>query len=117
MLQLYSALVRLVLDYGSIVYGCVSATDLRTLDAVHHAGIHLATGAFCTSRIECLLVDGGEPSLSMHLNILLCSYGPKISGFPSHSTYRSLLHPQYKSSYVDGPSLSRSPGIRLDSLL
>ena len=60
MLQLYSALVRLVLDYGSIVYGCVSATDLRTLDAVHHAGIHLATGAFCTSRIECLLVDAGN---------------------------------------------------------
>ena len=117
LLRLHRALVRSVLDYGSLVYGCASATNLRTLDTVHHAGIRLATGAFCTSRIDCLLVDAGEPSLSMRRDILLCSYSAKISGFPNHPTYRSLLHPQYKSSYVDRPSLLRPPGIRLVSLL
>ena len=104
------------LDYGSIVYGCASASNLRTLDTVHHAGILLATGAFRTSRIDCLLVDAGEPSLSMRRDILLCSYSAKISGFPNHPTYRSLLHLQYKSSYVDRPSLPRPSGIRLVSL-
>ena len=117
LLRLHRALVRSVLDYGSIVYGCASATNLCTLDTVHHAGISLATGSFRTSRIDCLLVDAGEPSLSMHRDLLLCSYSVKISGFPNHLTYRSLLHPQYKSSYVDRPSLPRPPGIRLVSLL
>ena len=46
LLRLHHALVRSVLDYGSIVYGCASATNLRTLDMVHHVGIRLATGAF-----------------------------------------------------------------------
>ena len=65
LLRLHRALIRYVLDYGTIVYGCASATNLRTLDTVHHAGIRSATGAFRTSRIDCLLVDAGEPSLSM----------------------------------------------------
>ena len=117
LLRLHRALVRSVLDYGSIVYGCVSATNLHTLDIVHHAGIRLATGAFHTSCIECLLVDAGEPSLSMCRDILLCSYSAKISGFPYYPTYRSLLHPQYKYSYVDRPSLPQPSGIRLVSLL
>ena len=117
LLRLHRALVRSVLDYVSIVYGCSSATYLHTLDTVHHAGICLATSAFCTSHIDCVLICAGEPSLSMHRDILLCSYSAKICGFPNHPTYRSLLHPQYKFSYVNRPSLPRPSGIRLVSLL
>ena len=35
LLHLYRALVRSKLDYGCIVYGSVSKSVLRTLDAVH----------------------------------------------------------------------------------
>ena len=85
LLRLHRALVRSVLDYGSIVYGCASVTNLRTLDTVHHAGICLATSAFYTSRIEFLLVNAGEPSLSMHrVQLQWFSNLPNIS---------SLLHP------------------------
>ena len=106
-LRMHRALVRSVLDYGNIVYGCASATNLPTRDTVHHVGIHLATGAFRTSRIDCILVDTGEPSLSMRQDILLCSYSTKISGFPNHPTYRSLLHPQYNlPMLIDHPFLA-----------
>ena len=60
LLQLYLAFVRSVVDYGSMIYGCACATNLHTLGTVHRADIHLATGAFHTTRIECLLVDAGE---------------------------------------------------------
>ena len=83
LLWLHRALVRSVLDYDSVVYDCASAINLCTLDTVHHAGIRLVTGAFHTSHIDCLLVDAWEPSLSMHRDILLCSYSAKISGFPT----------------------------------
>ena len=51
LLRLRRALVRSVLDYVCIIYGCVSAANLRTLDTVHHAGIRLATAAIRSSRI------------------------------------------------------------------
>ena len=93
LLWLHRVLITSVLDYGRIVYGCASATNLHTRVTVHHVGIRLATGGFHTSRIECLLVNAGEPFLSLHWDILLCSYSAEIFGFLNHATYRSLLHP------------------------
>ena len=41
LLRLYRALVRSKLDYGCIVCGSASKSVLRTLDAVHHAGLRI----------------------------------------------------------------------------
>ena len=41
----------------------------------------------------------------------------RTAHFPHHPTYWDLLHPQYKSFYVDRPFLPRLPGIHLVSLL
>ena len=41
LLRLYRALVRSKLDYGCIVYGSASKSVLRTLDAIHHAGLRI----------------------------------------------------------------------------
>ena len=45
---LLSGLARSKLDYGCVVYGSASRSVLRTLDAVHHAGLHICLGAFHT---------------------------------------------------------------------
>ena len=106
LLELCHALIRSVLDYGSIVYGSASLSTLQSLNTIHHDGIHLSTGAFHISRINCLLLDSGEPSVSNFQDILLGSCGFKISGLPMHPTYKSLLHPQ-----LNCPSLSHSTSI------
>ena len=49
LLNLYRSLFRPKLDYGSIVYGSARKSYLKSLDTIHHQGLHLALGAFRTS--------------------------------------------------------------------
>ena len=42
LLMLYRAIVHSKLDYGCIVYGSASNTDLRQLDSIHNSGFRLA---------------------------------------------------------------------------
>jgi len=70
MLKLHCALIYTKSEYGSFVYISASKSELSILDAVHNAGIRLATGAFCTShfsntymelRVTTVLVEGPPP--------------------------------------------------------
>ena len=63
LLMLYRAIVRSKLDYGCIVYGTASDTDLRQLDSIHNSGLRLALGAFCTSQVSCLHTEANEAPL------------------------------------------------------
>ena len=62
-LMLYRAIVRSKLDYGCIVYGTASNTDLRQLDSIHNSGLRLALGAFCTSPGSSLYTEANEAPL------------------------------------------------------
>ncbi len=117
LLRLYRSLIRSVLDYGSEVYGSAAPSTLRPINSIHHAGIRLATGAYRTSRIECLLSEAGEPSLNRRRDILLASYGAKVSGLPNHPCRQIIIHPEYETSYILRTSLPQPPGIRLQNLL
>ena len=73
LLMLYCAIVRSKFDYGCIVYGAASNTNLRQLDSIHNSGLRLALGAFCTSPVSSLYTEAnGAPleerrlKLSMH---------------------------------------------------
>ena len=50
--MLYRTIVRSKLDYGCIVCGTASNTNLRQLDSIHNAGLRLALGSFCTSPVS-----------------------------------------------------------------
>ena len=71
--MLYQAIVRSELDYGCIVYGSASNTDLWQLDSIHNSGLRLALGAFCTSSVSSLYTEANKAlleecrlKLSMH---------------------------------------------------
>ena len=63
LLMLYSTIVRPKFDYGCIVYGTASNTNLRQLDSIHNSGLRLALGAFCTSPVSSLYTDANEAPL------------------------------------------------------
>ena len=63
LLMLYRAIVRSKLDYGCIVYGTASDTNLRQLDSIHNSGLRLALGAFCTSPVSSLYTEANEAPL------------------------------------------------------
>ncbi len=64
LLQLYRALARSNLDYGSIVYGPARPSYLKKLNAVHNQGLRICLGAFCTSPINSLLVEANGHTFS-----------------------------------------------------
>ena len=61
--MLYRAIVRSKFDYGCIVYGAASNTNLRQLDSIHNSGLRLALGAFCTSPVSSLYTEANEAPL------------------------------------------------------
>ena len=61
--MLYRAIVRSKFDYGSIVYGTASNTNLRPLDSIHNSRLRLALGAFCTSPVSSLYTEANEAPL------------------------------------------------------
>ena len=58
-MQLHNSLVTSKLSYGSEIYSPEKKYRLNALDAVHHAQIRIATGAFRLSPIQSLLGDAG----------------------------------------------------------
>ena len=61
--MLYRAIVRSKFDYGCIVYGKASNTNLQQLDSIHNSGLRLALGAFCTSPVSSLYTEANEAPL------------------------------------------------------
>ena len=63
LLMLYRAIVRSKVDYGWIVYGSASNTDLRQLDTIQNSGLRLALWAFCTSLVPSAIHRGQRSSV------------------------------------------------------
>lgn len=63
MLRFYNAVVRLWIDYGSIV--CSSTKQaIRKLELVHSSALQIISSAFHSSSVSSLLAETGELSLS-----------------------------------------------------
>ena len=50
------------MDYGCVVYGAASNNILKKLDPIHHQGLRIALGAFCTSPVTSLYAKAQEMS-------------------------------------------------------
>ena len=99
LLNLYRALVRSKLNYGSIIYGSARKTYLKILDTVHHQGLRLALGAFCTSPIPSLYVEADEPSLSERRVKLSLQYITKLKSNPTNPAYECVFEPMYTTLF------------------
>ena len=63
LLHIYRATTRSQLDYGCQIYASAPEYVLKRLDAVHHMGIRLSTGAFRSSPVLSLMAETGELKL------------------------------------------------------
>ena len=61
LLNLYTSLVRAILDYGSPIYGMPSPSQLKLLDTIQNSVIRCSTGAFRTSSALTLWAEAGIP--------------------------------------------------------
>ena len=85
--MLYRTIVRSKLDYGCIVYGTASNTNLQQLDSIHNAGLRLALGAFCTSPVSSMYMEANEAPLEERRLKLSMNYYLKTRAYtdnPAH---------------------------------
>ncbi|KAK3889510.1 hypothetical protein Pcinc_006482 [Petrolisthes cinctipes] len=82
LLCLYRVLIRSKHDYGCEMYSSATYARLRVLDPVHHAGVHLATGAFRLSPIPSLMVDAIEPPLDLRRQSLMVRCWHRLHRLP-----------------------------------
>ncbi len=63
--RIYTALIRSVLDYGSIVYSSTTKTLMQELDRVQAKALRICCGAFRTTPIPSLQIEVGEMPLDL----------------------------------------------------
>ena len=117
LLKLYRSLVISKLDYGCIVYGSPSKTELAKLDPVHNQGLRLILGAFSSSPVERLYVEAHEPPLEIRRDKLAIQYVLKLKANPDNSAYDVVFNPKHQELYKDKESATDSFGIHCKKLL
>ena len=71
---LYKALIRSVIDYGSIVYDSAHPNALKKLDVIQNRCLRLCCGAMCATPISYLENECGVPPLCIHRKHLQLKY-------------------------------------------
>ena len=106
LLMLYRTIVRSKLEYGCIVYGTASNTNLRQLDSIHNAGLRLALGAFCTSPVSSMYTEANEAPLEERRLKLSMNYYLKTracTGNPAHHALHE-FDPTTRDLYLPRPN-------------
>ena len=90
LLILYRAIVRSKLDYGFIVYGTASNTNLRQLNSIHNSGLRFALGAFYTSPVSSVYTEANEAPLEERPLKLSMHYYLKSRAFINNPAHHAL---------------------------
>ncbi|XP_053999874.1 uncharacterized protein LOC128887700 [Hylaeus anthracinus] len=96
----YQALIRSKLDYGAIIYGCVSHSCLKILDPVHNAALRTIVGAFRTNPILSILKEINDPPLSTRRQILSAGQAIKTSTILNKSAYLNTFSKRSNEKYL-----------------
>ena len=117
LLRLHRVLVMSKLDYGCEVYSSATPNRLKTLDAVHHSGIRLATGAFKSSPITSLLVEAGQPPLDLRRQTLITQCWYRVQRLPNSLTSACVLRETFFPRYDNRPRLPKPYGYRAHMIM
>ena len=117
LLKLYHSLDRSKLDYGCLVYGSASKTELAKLDPVHNQGLCLSLGAFRSSPVEGLFVEAHEPPLEIRREKLALQYILKLKANPGNPAHDVVFNPKYQILFAEKASATDSFGIHCKKLL
>ncbi|KAL0841295.1 hypothetical protein ABMA28_015012 [Loxostege sticticalis] len=87
---LYNAIVRSVLDYGSLFLEPCNALGLTKLDSIQSKALRIIAGAMKSSPINALQVECAEPPLRLRRQYLCDKYLFRALQFYNHPLYNKL---------------------------
>lgn len=100
LLNMYRALIRSKLDYGSIVYSSAQPHHLRSLDSIQNSALRIALGAYRTCPSTSLHVESSECSLEDRRKYLIMKYILKIKSHPNHPNHKLFFDYVPKALYL-----------------
>ena len=103
LLHIYRATTRAQLDYGCQIYASAPTRYLQKLDAVHHQGIRICTGAFRSSPVPSLLAEASEMSLEDRRQQLIIQLFFRQQRIPELSPSVTTRDPSYDARFQENP--------------
>ena len=101
--RVYRLVIRPKLDYGCIVYGAASETQLKSLSAILHEAMRLAIGAFRSTPIENFYILTNEPALRYRRKELLLRYYFKNKCYLLNPAYSCVLTRNLEDYFLSRP--------------
>lgn len=78
--SIYVALIRSVLDYGSIMVGSAAKSLLMRLEVIQNQALRICCGTFKTSSVPAIQVEMGELPLELRRIQLIANYWAGLQG-------------------------------------
>ena len=115
-LLLYTACIRPILDYGSILYAAAAKSNLNKLEVIQNQSLRLVCGAMRTTPINSLQIETNMPCLNLRREYLFLKYAEKAHNLPRHPT-RRIMQSLYSTEIVNQfPGKIAPPANRLSNL-
>ena len=86
---------------------------LETLDAIHHQSIRVCLGAFRTSPVDSLYVEGNDPTLDLRRLKLTLQYMVKLKTNIDNPAFDCDFHPQLEHLYDKNKKCIKSLGLKI----
>jgi len=84
LLIVYKAMIRSVIDYGSIAYDTASNSTKSRLDEIQAKALRICCGALRGTPTSALQVECGQPPLRLRRLRMMTDYAIKMQSIPDH---------------------------------
>lgn len=98
--NIYTAMLRSVIDYGDVLYITTSKTNLKKLDSIQNRAMRVITGTFPTTPIVSLQALTGLPELQLRRDMHLSTVQHKINRNPRHAL-KNKLNCTFLQDYIN----------------
>ena len=95
------------------MYGSARRSILKQLDPIHHQGLRIALGAFCTSPAQSLYTEAHELSLTTRRLKLSLNYVLKLKSLPENPAYSCVFEPENTKLFEESELKVPPLGIRI----
>ena len=85
------ALIRSVLDYGSVAYGSAARSHIKKLEAIQAWALRVCSGAFKTSPVIALQIEIGEMLLELRRMQMIANYWAYLQGCKDSNPTQGVL--------------------------
>ena len=90
LLNLYTSLIRPILDYNGFLFDEISSQKIETLQTVQNAALRIITGASRTSNTHNLHIDTNIPLLCRRRKYQLLRFYANATSYPTRPTFQVL---------------------------